>query len=58
MEYSSEERKILEILIEPTEKDLLMIRSSLSPEVFLMTLSSLEIKGVIEETFGEVRRIV
>jgi DNA processing protein len=58
IDYSDDERKILEILKEPTEKDLLMIQSSLSPEIFLMTLSSLEIKGVIEETFGEVRRIV
>ncbi|MFA5131754.1 MAG: DNA-processing protein DprA [Candidatus Paceibacterota bacterium] len=57
-DYSPQEKKILDILIEPTEKDLLLIKSELTPTAFLITLSSLEMKGVIQETFGEVRRIV
>lgn len=56
--YSDEEKTIMDILIEPTEKDLLLIKSNLSPEVFLVNISSLEMKGAIQETFGEVRRIV
>jgi DNA processing protein len=56
--YDDKEKIILELLKEPLEKDLLLIRSELSLEEFLTALSSLEIKGVIEETFGEVRRLV
>ena len=40
------------------EKDILLIKSSLTLERFLTALSSLEIQGVITETFGEVRRLV
>ena len=57
-EYSSHEKVILDILTEPTEKDLLLIKSALLPNEFLIALSSLEMKGAIEETFGEVRRLV
>ncbi|MDB5260560.1 MAG: hypothetical protein JWN37_791 [Candidatus Nomurabacteria bacterium] len=54
---TQEEKIIMDILNEPSEKDALLIKSNMSPDKFLITLSSLEIKGVIEETFGEVRRI-
>ena len=57
-EYSEEEKIIMNILNEPKEKDVLLIESKLSPQKFLMALSSLEMKGAIEELFGEVRRIV
>ena len=56
--YSIEEEIIMRLLTEPKEKDLLLLESKLLPEKFLMTLSSLEMKGHIQETFGEVRRIV
>lgn len=56
--YTEEEQNIMNILREPIEKDTLLIKSNLSLEKFLTTLSSLEIKGKIQETFGEVRRIV
>ncbi len=56
--YSPEEETIMQLLTESKEKDLLLLESKLTPEKFLMTLSSLEIKGHIEEIFGEVRRIV
>lgn len=56
--YTMEEKKLLDLLSEPLEKDTLMIRSELSPNIFLMTLSTLEMKGCIQETFGEVRKVV
>jgi DNA processing protein len=56
--YTNEEKIILEILIEPLEKDVLLIKSDLPLNTFLTALSSLEIRGIIEETFGEVRRLV
>lgn len=52
------ESSLIELLSEPKEKDLLLIESKLSLQDFLTTLSSLEMKGYIQETFGEVRRIV
>lgn len=57
-EYSQNEKIIIDLLNEPMEKDTLLIRSELSPTDFLITISSLEIRGIIEETFGEVRRLV
>lgn len=56
--YSKEEKKILDMLVEPLEKDTLLVRSELSPDIFLMTLSTLEMKGCVQETFGEVRKVV
>lgn len=56
--YSKEEKKILDLLNEPLEKDTLLVQSELPPDQFLMTLSSLEMKGSIQETFGEVRKVV
>lgn len=52
------EKIIIDLLNEPKEKDALLIESKLSPIDFLITLSSLEIKGRIQETFGEIRIIV
>ena len=49
------EKIIIDLLNEPKEKDALLIESKLSPTDFLITLSSLEIKGKIQETFGEIR---
>lgn len=54
--YTDDEQTIIETLSEPMEKDLLLIKSSLSLEKFLSALSSLEIRGLIEESFGEVHR--
>lgn len=49
------EKIIIDLLNEPKEKDALLIESKLSPTDFLITLSSLEIKGKIQDTFGEIR---
>lgn len=56
--YNETESLILSLLSEPVEKDLLLIRSELPPDQFLITLSSLEMRGCIQETFGEVRKVV
>lgn len=53
-----DEENLLALLNEPVEKDFLFLKSKMTFERFLSVLSSLEIKGVIEETFGEVRRLV
>lgn len=56
--YTANEKIIMDLLREPIDKDTLLERSELSREAFLSTLSSLEINGQVQETFGEVRRIV
>lgn len=56
--YTPHEQKIMELVYEPIEKDTLLITSELSLEEFLVAFSSLEIMGHLEETFGEVRRLV
>lgn len=57
-ECTPNEHIILKLLSQTKEKDSLLIESNLSLESFLSAFSSLEIKGYIEETFGEVRRLV
>jgi DNA processing protein len=57
-DYTKEERKLLDMLTEPIEKDTLLVKCGMSPDVFLITLSTLEMKGCIQETFGEVRKVV
>lgn len=56
--YTEDEQIILDLLLEPMEKDTILIKSNLSLEKFLSALSSLEIRGIVQETFGEVRRLV
>lgn len=56
--FTEDEQLIINLLNETTEKDTLLVKSNLSFERFLTALSSLEIQGYIEETFGEVRRLV
>ncbi len=55
---SKDEQTILNLLTETREKDNLMISSGLSFDRFITAFSSLEINDYIEETFGEVRRLV
>jgi DNA processing protein len=52
------ENIIMNLLSESKEKDALLLESKLPLTEFLTLLSSLEMKGYIQETFGEVRRIV
>lgn len=55
----SENEKLLYSLIkEPIQKDSLLIESRLTPTDFMITITQLEIKKLIRDEFGEVRRIV
>lgn len=56
--YNPYEKIIMETLREPTDKDTLFALTKLSFEDFISAFSSLELNGQIEETFGEVRRLV
>ncbi len=56
--FSEQERILLEHLKEPIEKDMLLVQSALPMQDFLMAFTSLEMKGCIQETFGEVRKVV
>lgn len=58
LSLNAEEKIIIELLHEPKEKDLLLEESKMPLTNFLMTMTTLEVKGYIEETFGEVRKIV
>ena len=55
---TEEESIIINLLQNPHSKDELLILSNLSATTFLVTLSSLEMKGYVHETFGEVRKVV
>lgn len=58
LDLNKEEALIMELLREPKDKDLLLEESHLSLSDFMMAMTTLEMKGYIEETFGEVRKIV
>lgn len=49
---------LYELLREPCNKDILLVESGLLPHECMIALTSLEMKGYIQETFGEVRRVV
>jgi DNA processing protein len=55
---SGNEIFLLDLIREPTDKDTLFQKSKLLFPDFVTAFSSLEINGYIEESFGEVRRIV
>jgi hypothetical protein len=54
---SEEEQKILEILREPLPKDELIRALAIPTDKANIVLSVLEIKGLIAESMGEIRRI-
>jgi DNA processing protein len=56
--FTQEEKIIIDILTNPLPKESLLVMSKLPVELFLSTYTLLEIKGHIEESFGEVRRLV
>lgn len=53
---SSQENFIIELLKEPKEKDDLIRESGLKTQEINMLLSAMEIKGLITESMGEIRR--
>jgi predicted Rossmann fold nucleotide-binding protein DprA/Smf involved in DNA uptake len=55
---SENEKKVYDILIEPWEKESLIQEAGLSFTDGLVTLMTLEGKGVIKEQFGEIRRVI
>ncbi len=54
---SPEEKRILELLREPLPKDELIRKASLPTHAVSALLSMLEIKGIIKESGGEIRRL-
>lgn len=56
--YTPHEIIIMKMLTEPTDKDTLFARTQLSFSDFISAYSSLELIGHLEESFGEVRRLV
>lgn len=56
--YSPHEAVIMNTLREPLDKDALFTMTQLSFEDFISAFSTLELNGQLEETFGEVRRLV
>ncbi len=52
---SEEEKKIISLLLTPLEKDVLVRKSKMGISEINTILSLLEIKGIIKETFGEIR---
>ena len=58
IEFNGNEKIIMDILREPIDKDSLLGKSKLSFTDFLTAFSSLEINGYIQESFGEVRRML
>lgn len=54
--YTGNEKIIMDLIEGTIEKDILLIKSGMSPQEFLSAFSSLEISGEIEEEFGEVRK--
>ena len=57
-DLNEEESILYELLSEPCKKDVLLVTSKLTASKFMVALTSLEMKGYIQETFGEVRRVV
>ncbi len=55
---SEDEQKLYNLLSEPRGKDMLLLLSELKPSSFMIALTTLEMKGCIQETFGELRRVV
>lgn len=58
LDLNEQEKIIMSLLREAKDKDTLLEESGLSLSDFLMTITTLEMKSYIEETFGEVRKIV
>ncbi len=56
--YTANEKIIMDILREQTDKDTLFTITGLPFEDFISAFSSLELNSQVEETFGEVRRLV
>ncbi len=56
--FNNDEKILMEIIRGSIDKDTLYLQSKFDFSKFLAVFSTLEINGYIEETFGEVRRLV
>ena len=54
-DLSSDEKKVVEILKNPVSRDELVARLGLPIQKANVTLSAMEIKGIIKESMGEMR---
>ena len=55
VDCSPEEKIIVNLLREPLTKDDLIRQSGFSPSQAQIVLSTMEIKGMIKESYGEIR---
>ena len=55
-ELSSDEKKFITLLTEPCERNELIRKSKLETSIAMATLSLLEIKGLVVEEMGEIRK--
>jgi DNA processing protein len=56
LDISDAERKLLDILYEPKSKDILLAEADMTTTEALMNISLLEIKGLVKEELGVIRR--
>ncbi len=54
---SKEERSLLDLLVEPTPRDEIQAPAGMSVSEVNALLSAMEIKGLIKEEYGEIRRV-
>ena len=57
LNISDDEKKILEVLNEPLQKDQIIARADMPARAVLVLLSTLEIKGIITERLGKIERV-
>ena len=56
LDISPEEKKLLDILYEPKARDALLAEADMTTTETLMNISLLEIKGLVKEELGVIRR--
>jgi DNA processing protein len=56
LEMSEAEKKLLDILYEPKSKDILLAQANMDTTEVLVNISLLEMKGLVKEEFGVIRR--
>ena len=53
---TEEERKIIDVLIEPLQLEEIILKTKIKPEILLQTLTKLQLNGIIEELPGKIYR--
>jgi len=57
-ELTREEKKLYDMLANPQPKSQLLIASELTPQAFMVAITTLELKGLIKISLNEIRRVV